>query len=355
MPIFRDVLESEPGAALLTRFVADAPTTTMQRLKAMTTGGLPTFIDVSANFDSSAITEDNWVAQLVAPSGRNGRLHFLGDDTWASLFPGLLSVNATYPSFNVKDLDTVDDGILAHLGTALANRSHRADDGREWDVLVAHFLGVDHAGHRYGSEHPEMTRKLEQMNEVVADVLAAVDNDTLVVVMGDHGMTADGNHGGGTDDEVTAGCFLYSKRRPFQWTPRPWAFGEGGLASSVNHAPADSFGSVMQVDIVPTLALGLGLPIPYGSLGRPIDGALCAGNNDEASCAARTLAAAMVSARLVQQYIVTYANEVLVVLRGGGYQLPKGGGGGGILVAVVVVLFAFPFLGEEGLPSLPLT
>ncbi len=38
-----DRLVSLPKRTLLARFVADAPTTTMQRLKALTTGSLPTF------------------------------------------------------------------------------------------------------------------------------------------------------------------------------------------------------------------------------------------------------------------------------------------------------------------------
>lgn len=33
------------------KFIADPPTTTMQRLKALTTGTFPTFIDVSSNFN----------------------------------------------------------------------------------------------------------------------------------------------------------------------------------------------------------------------------------------------------------------------------------------------------------------
>jgi hypothetical protein len=53
----------------LFRFVADAPTVTMQRLKGLTTGGLPTFIDIGSNFQSSAVQEDSWVSQL-ARSGR---------------------------------------------------------------------------------------------------------------------------------------------------------------------------------------------------------------------------------------------------------------------------------------------
>lgn len=38
----------------------------MQRLKGLTTGGMPTFIDAGDNFNPSArIFEDNWVDQLI--------------------------------------------------------------------------------------------------------------------------------------------------------------------------------------------------------------------------------------------------------------------------------------------------
>ena len=39
--------------------------------------------------------------------------------------------------------------------------------GDDWDVLVAHFLGVDHCGHRVGPDHPAMADKLTQMDGVV--------------------------------------------------------------------------------------------------------------------------------------------------------------------------------------------
>lgn len=39
--------------------------------------------------------------------------------------------------------------------------------GDEWDVLVAHFLGVDHCGHRFGPDHPAMADKLIQMDGVI--------------------------------------------------------------------------------------------------------------------------------------------------------------------------------------------
>lgn len=55
----------------------------MQRLKALTTGSLPTFIDMNSNFASASISEDNWIDQLVQ-SGR--KIVFMGDDTWLVQF-----------------------------------------------------------------------------------------------------------------------------------------------------------------------------------------------------------------------------------------------------------------------------
>lgn len=79
----------------------------------------------------------------------------MGDDTWTQLFPNHFNKSYPYPSFNVKDLDTVcfllcscisevlvsnrfvcqvDNGCISHLVPTLY------DD--DWDVLIAHFLGV---------------------------------------------------------------------------------------------------------------------------------------------------------------------------------------------------------------------
>ena len=70
-------------------FRADPPTTTSQRLKGLTTGSLPTFIDISSNFESSEINEDNWIDALLSRRGHTVGSHssnctsiFLGDDTW---------------------------------------------------------------------------------------------------------------------------------------------------------------------------------------------------------------------------------------------------------------------------------
>lgn len=58
------ILEIQPHHARLYQSKADPPTTTMQRLKALTTGSLPTFVDAGNNFASYAIVEDNLIKQF---------------------------------------------------------------------------------------------------------------------------------------------------------------------------------------------------------------------------------------------------------------------------------------------------
>lgn len=144
---------------------------------------------------------------LSSPCFKGKRVVFMGDDTWVSLFPKKFHRSLPFPSFNVKDLHTVDNGILQNIyPTSKQNASStclkpaRLDkdlilstylipyvcavnvacewvdngscllstvEGEDWDVLIAHFLGVDHCGHRFGPDHPAMAEKLSQMDGVI--------------------------------------------------------------------------------------------------------------------------------------------------------------------------------------------
>ncbi|KAL2426513.1 GPI ethanolamine phosphate transferase 3 [Exophiala dermatitidis] len=253
LPLLYETALSRPDHAILLPFIADPPTSTLQRLKGLTTGTLPTFIDVGSNFAGTAIEEDNIVGQLR--DAAKTVVH-LGDDTWQALFPGYFDPNMTHPydSLNVWDLHTVDNGVIQHIMPLLDQSP------RQWDVIFGHFLGVDHAGHRYGPDHPAMAAKQRQMNNVLRDIMHMIDDDTLLVVMGDHGMDSKGDHGGESDDEVEAALWMYSKR------PR---FGRTDTASRLPPATAKER-PVGQIDLVSTLSILLGLPIPFNNLGRPI-------------------------------------------------------------------------------------
>ncbi|KAF2154898.1 hypothetical protein K461DRAFT_222289 [Myriangium duriaei CBS 260.36] len=255
LKVLYETAVKNPKNAFLLPFIADPPTTTLQRLKGLTTGTLPTFIDAGSNFAGTAIDEDNIVAQLRS-AGKN--VVHMGDDTWHSLYPGYFDQELTkpYDSFNVWDLHTLDNGVTQHL-FPLLDKSNAS----RWDVIFGHYLGVDHAGHRYGPNHPAMGSKLLEMNEVMTRIMNSIDDNTLLVVMGDHGMDSKGDHGGESDDEIEAAIWMYSKKPVF-----------GRLSRTNPKPPANAKERpVRQIDLVPTLSLLLGLPIPFNNLGRPID------------------------------------------------------------------------------------
>lgn len=204
LPVFNEMLAKHPNNARFMKLVADAPTTTLQRLKGITTGSLPTFIDVGSNFATAEINEDNIIDQVTRS---NLSAVFLGDATWTDLYPKRFLRQYSYPSFDIYDLDSVDTAINQHLPAELKQT--------DWSLLVAHYLGVDHCGHKYGPLHPEMSRKLNEMNVVIERVIAGMDDDTTLLVIGDHGMTSTGDHGGDTNDEINSMIFAYSKGHRF--------------------------------------------------------------------------------------------------------------------------------------------
>ncbi len=282
-------LPSSRGQSQLYKFVADPPTVTMQRLKGLTTGGLPTFADISGSFGGANVDEDSWVQQLhdvpIAKRNlaeyRNGNervalMGFVGDDTWVDLFPNQFDDSHPYPSFNTRDLDTVDNGCLLHLPRLLesfGSSSSMGKMGKFFELIVVHFLGVDHVGHTYGPHNEHMDAKLNQMDDTLQAILTKVDNSTkkcqVIFVFGDHGMTEDGNHGGGTEEETNAGLFAH-------FSP-----GCGDLGPSLDISGAEvgsysqeAFRSINQIDLVPTISLLLGLPIPFANLGGVVPGLL---------------------------------------------------------------------------------
>lgn len=279
--------QEHPENSVLLPFIADPPTTTLQRLKGLTTGTLPTFIDAGSNFAGNAIEEDNLILQLR----RQGkRIAFLGDDTWMALFPDKFERDLTHPydSLNVWDLHTVDNGVNEHIYPLLEK-----GNSTKWDVLIGHYLGVDHAGHRYGPDHPAMAAKLKQMDETVTRVAEQIDDNTLLIVMGDHGMDPKGDHGGESWGELEAAIWMYSKRPFFGRLPTP------EIAEQHQR-------SVQQIDLVPTLALLLGLPIPYNNLGGPIAEAFLGPQSNDWENLAE---AARVTAHQVERYHKEYSGE----------------------------------------------
>mmetsp|Transcript_22168 Transcript_22168/g.52119 ORF Transcript_22168/g.52119 Transcript_22168/m.52119 type:complete len:953 (-) Transcript_22168:185-3043(-) len=287
----------------LLQFVADPPTVTMQRLKGLTTGSLPTFADISGNMGGASIEEDSWVEQLkTCPYQSRGlelpsKLGFVGDDTWVDLYPRQFDVSYPFPSFNTRDLDTVDDGCLHRLPELIKDIRMDGNKTDELEVIVTHFLGVDHVGHTYGPNDKHMTEKLDQMDAALSttlDVLDTSEHCHLALIFGDHGMTEDGNHGGGTDNEINAALFVH-------FSP---ACGDMSIDLTPTMGSTyiqDAFQSIHQIDLVPTIAVLLGLPIPYANLGGVVPSLLGLESVSE------TAAALALNAAQVWRYFAVYS------------------------------------------------
>lgn len=121
-------------------------------------------------------------------------------------------------------------------------------------------------GHTYGPNDGHMNRKLHQMDLMLSQSLDLIDaapqqSCITAFVFGDHGMTEDGNHGGGTNEERNAGLFAH-------YSPGCQIEHENKLdGEEIGIDSVRAFDSINQIDLVPSISLLLGLPIPYANIG----------------------------------------------------------------------------------------
>jgi ethanolaminephosphotransferase len=102
-------------------------------------------LDVVLNLDDSQragqdTMEDNWLLQFLQRRGK--RIIFFGDETWLRLYTYLIKRADGTSSLFAWDTVEVDQNVTRHVEPELNNE--------DWDVMILHYLGVDHVGHTYG-------------------------------------------------------------------------------------------------------------------------------------------------------------------------------------------------------------
>ncbi|KAJ9664995.1 major facilitator super transporter protein [Coniosporium apollinis] len=247
------------GAAIPFTAHATSPTITMPRVKAITTGSIPSFLDVILNFAESDTTstlayQDTWLAQMKAKEG--GSLVFYGDDTWLKLFPETFTRADGTSSFFVSDFTEVDNNVTRHVPYEL----HASD----WNAMIMHYLGLDHIGHKAGPLSPNMLPKQTEMDGIVKQIYQAIEREqhlqsTLFVLCGDHGMNEGGNHGGSAPGETSPALVFLS--------PKLREISNGHNCPTEPKRDFEYYTVVEQSDIAPTLAGLLGFPVPLNNLG----------------------------------------------------------------------------------------
>ena len=242
MSFVREMLDN--GSARCFTAQAHAPTVTLPRIKALTTGTVPAFFDMVTQLGSPALRQDSLVSQLVVASWR---IVFYGDDTWIKLFPDSFLRQEGTVSFFVTDFTEVDNNVTRHLPRELASR--------DWDVMILHYLGLDHIGHTYGTRSELIIHKLREMDEILSRIFVELRRErSLLLALGDHGMSVTGSHGGATREETMVPLLFMSS-----------SFGSNKLVSP---------DVIFQIDMASTLAVLLGVRTPVESKGVVIPGML---------------------------------------------------------------------------------
>ncbi|KAI6184286.1 GPI ethanolamine phosphate transferase 2 [Aphelenchoides bicaudatus] len=247
MPYLQKSIEN--GDPVLFRARVQSPTVTLPRIKALVSGVIPNYMDVVFNLAQTRFSEDNWI---MSAKDAGNKILFYGDDTWFSMFTEepFLSRSEGTSSFFVKDYAEVDTNVTRHLNGEFSKKS-------SWDIMILHYLGLDHIGHSLGGKSPKVHDKLKEMDSVIHGIWKnftasrSNDEDIWFFVLGDHGMTLAGGHGGSSERESYVPLIVWS--------------------SSTTNRQKTEVVNVQQVDLVPTISLLLNLGIPEKSVGVLLD------------------------------------------------------------------------------------
>ncbi|XP_055603359.1 GPI ethanolamine phosphate transferase 2 [Uranotaenia lowii] len=241
MPILSRLLTN--GSACKYRLQVHPPTVTMPRIKAMTSGAVPSFLDVILNLGSPEMKLDTFIYQMVQ---QQRKIVFYGDSTWTSMFPdSFIRKGPNVDSLYVNDFYEGDRNITSKMRTEFSKY--------DWKLMVLHFLGLDHIGHVEGPYSDKVPSKLKEMDEVIGEIHQAMALWTekfytkpLLVITGDHGMRDSGGHGGSTHPETYVPLIV------------------------VGNDCARSDELFLQIDLAPTFATLMGVAIPHASIGSLI-------------------------------------------------------------------------------------
>jgi ethanolaminephosphotransferase len=222
----------------------------MPRIKAIISGTLPSFMDYILNLSAYKFNGENIVENAFKA---NKKTVFYGDDTWIQVLPQQVfhRSNGT-SSFFATDYIEVDTNVTYNIHKELKQL-------HDWDIMIAHYLGVDHIGHSHGGHNSHlMPQKLLEMDNVIKNIYETVSKNGgsepyLIVITGDHGMTDVGNHGGNTLEETETALIFLSTHKT--------------KTNSFDERRAER---ILQIDIASTLSSMMGLPLPNKSRGRII-------------------------------------------------------------------------------------
>lgn len=225
---------------------------TVPGVRAIGCGTASDYLDLFENWGAVVSDKPNLLANLKQAGISTG---IIGDIVWAKMYRPWLDMIQTETGLSAFEyyIHSTEKPDRVHAGRA----RDALQKGTAPRFLVVHFVGLDHAGHAWGPPSDRYAAAARSLDAKIDGLLRSVDADTTVVITSDHAMTNRGGHGG-SDAEA--------RRTPLVMLGR-------GIRQVSGLA-------VDQVDLTPTLAALMGVPIPAQSTGRIIHEALDLSNEE---------------------------------------------------------------------------
>ncbi|KAI4291124.1 GPI ethanolamine phosphate transferase 3 subunit O [Pancytospora philotis] len=248
--------------------VAGTPTATTPRIVSLMTGAPSNALEILTTFGTQKISADTLVAHSPP------RTAFYGDECWVKSFKELRkapTVLSSYSKYDQSHLeDEMADGIVDNL------RSSAPDD-----FIFAHFTTLDTYGHAFGIDHSKMEGTLRRFNAYLYRIYEALPDDALLVVVSDHGVTNEGQHGCSSALELASVCAFFTKDELPLRSARPATaaykssvgrYYDVGSCNGKNDwvQARQPYDVIHQNDIVVTVSYLLGIPPPFNAFGNLI-------------------------------------------------------------------------------------
>lgn len=239
---FCGYLEARVAAdkARRTRIFSELPSMSRPLYETVHTGVSPVVHGITANDVVRVSTMPNIFAEVRNAGGTTAAVAF----SWFSElynsapFDRMREAIQSGASGNIQhgvyyEDESTPDREVFQAGSALAH-AHAPD------YLLLHPMASDHIGHKYGGESKQYRTNATKVDTLIAEFAPAWEAlGYRIMVTADHGMNADGYHGGARDDV------------------RHIAFYDFGAS-----APGIAEVDCAQTAIAPSILSAMGLPIP---------------------------------------------------------------------------------------------
>ncbi len=217
------------------------PSLSMPARAVLMTGAWQEIHGQTTNYDPRPLTVEH-IFQLARAGGRTTALA-AGAKT-QTLFSPFVARGAVYGDEpETAPFEQYESALARELAAAKALLQQAHPDFAQLELNLA-----DDAGHGWGSASPQYARAASAVDGALRELAALLDleRDTLVVTA-DHGHVAAGGHGGPEPEVMQV----------------PLVLAGGGVRRGAT-------GTCAQVDVAPTLAVLMGLPLPAANQGTPL-------------------------------------------------------------------------------------